>query len=117
MNKQVDKWVEDEIKKIKQTIHPYNGKIYQAENLITGEMRILRRSLDDIVRHNEDYQVKIYAVSDFSEKLKEWKAIGWKPVDAGKHEEAEYFLYYELEVMGKIVSKERYYIPFRRPDL
>lgn len=108
------------IKEIKPQIHKYQGMVIKDNNFITREMRVLRRTLDDIKQHNIEDGTLMKWLSDFSfDDLRPCRYEGWaenRPYspddpkydpqnpDKKKHEEAICFLYYSL-----IIGKKKYW--------
>lgn len=105
------------IKEIKKTIPTHDGILLENKMFQTGQLRILRRSLQDIFEHNleDENFVRWLRSFDFSD-IKDWEYAGWaenRPYDSThskydpmnpnkkKHPETEYFLYYKLNINGE----------------
>lgn len=96
----------------KQSLPIHNGLDINSDNLISGSVKILRRTITDVKGHNADWR-KLQYLANIEENVNDWKYLGWKPVEtypkghklAGeiKHPETEYFLYYESTIDGKKV--------------
>ena len=113
----VVKKVAERIKAIKETIDPYDGFDVRSDKFITGNLKILRRSLQDIFEHEKEDTTLMQWLSKFSlKKVRGWKYEGWapnRPYEPGhpkydpkvpnkkKHPETDYFLYYSLKIKGK----------------
>lgn len=107
----------EHIKEFKKQLDPYEGVIVEDASYATGQMRLLRRSLTDIMEHEKEDAILMQWLADFNlDKLKGWTYEGWaenRPYEAGhknydpknpnkkKHQETDYFLYYSLSIGGK----------------
>lgn len=105
------------LKAVRATMPVHNGVVVADKGFLTGSMRVLRRTLNDVLEHNkEDKWMKMWLASFKPEKLKGWKYEGWgqnRPFEANhpkfdplnpskpKHHEAEYFVYYSFKMNGK----------------
>lgn len=117
VNKQLTRQVNKRLLKVKSKIDRFDGKLILANNFHSGEIIVLRRSLDDVLFHAKgDKRIKMWLVSFNPAKLKNWKYIGWDypktydrkhpkydlaNPDKSRHPETSYFLYYELKIAGK----------------
>lgn len=114
----MDERAKEHMKEVKERISPFEGEIVSGPNFDTGEMRILRRSLDDVYEHNKENGDVLQWLANFSpdKSLANWKYEGWANPreytpdhprynpsipDNRKHPEVEYFLYYSVEINGK----------------
>ena len=105
-NKFLDR-AKEKIKLLKPKMDEHNGVLISNPMFYTGSLRILRRSLDDVLEHLiEDNDLKDWISKlDFS-KLKGWKYEGWAycrvnpKTGKSKHPETHYFLYYSLTIQG-----------------
>ena len=105
-NKFLDR-AKKKIKLLKPKMDEHNGVLITTPMFYTGSLRILRRSLDDVLEHLiEDNDLKDWISRlDFS-KLKGWKYEGWAycrvnpKTGKSKHPETHYFLYYSLTIQG-----------------
>ena len=131
------------IKEIKEQLNKYQGALVKDEHFITGQMRVLRRTLDDIFEHDREEPKLIQWLSNFSlDNLKQMRYKGYaenRPYAPGhknydpknpnkkKHPETDYFLYYSIEIEGKTfwanVKMHKHYkgevlytIETKRPD-
>lgn len=76
-------------------IPQYQPIFIQGDNIISGALGIIRGSIKQSAGHNVNISI-LQILSDLEKWIPEVKYIGWKPVDEGKHPEAECFIYYEL---------------------
>jgi len=106
-----------QIKTLKETIDQYEGYEIENEMFVTGKLRVLRRSLQDIMEHGKEDLTLMQWLSSFSfDKIKNWNYEGWaenrpypaehpkydpKNPNKKKHPETDYFLYYSLKINGK----------------
>lgn len=115
-SKEIDSFAFDNVlrpvlSEFKKTIDLFKGVEIISDNIATGRMIVLRRSVDDIINHTENFKVRA-SILNVENKAKNWDYIGYKKVDkfpknhpkAGKsrHPESAYFFYYEAEIAGKI---------------
>ena len=117
VRKEENKEIAANLKKIKKQIDQYQGVVVKDEKYITGQIRLLRRSLTDIFEHDREDAVLMTWLCSFDFKdLKGWRYEGWaknrpyepnhpkfnpqKP-DTPKHPETLYFLYYSKTINGK----------------
>lgn len=107
----------ERIKAIKETIDPYEGFDVRSDRFITGNLKILRRSLQDVFEHEKEDTTLMQWLSKFSlKKVRGWKYEGWAPnrpyepshpkydpqnPNKKKHPETNHFLYYSLKIGGK----------------
>ena len=107
----------ERIKAIKETIDPYEGFDVRSDRFITGNLKILRRSLQDVFEHEKEDATLMQWLSKFSlKKVRGWKYEGWAPnrpyehshpkydpknPNKKKHPETDHFLYYSLKIGGK----------------
>ena len=100
------------VKDIKSQIDKHQRIVIKDNNFITGEIRVLRRSLGDIQDHNIEDVTLMKWLSDFSfDDLRPCRYEGWaknRPYppnhpkydpqnpEKKKHEETDYFLYYSI---------------------
>ena len=115
--KQIKKDKKETVQKIKEhksEIEPFKGKVVESQNFVSGKMTILRRSLDDIYEHAiEDENIRNFLKTFDINKLKTIEHKGWgenrsypedhKKFDKNnpnkkKHEEADYFNYYTINI-------------------
>ena len=108
------------IKEVKEQLDKYQGATVESDRFLTGKIRVLRRSLTDIMEHDKEDQVLMQWLLDFSlDDMKGWKYEGWahnrtyepghpkydpKNPTKPKHPETDYFLYY-----SKIIGGEKYW--------
>ena len=108
------------IKEVKEQLDKYQGATVESDRFLTGKIRVLRRSLTDIMEHDKEDQVLMQWLLDFSlDDMKGWKYEGWahnrtyepghpkydpKNPSKPKHPETDYFLYY-----SKIIGGEKYW--------
>ena len=105
-NKFLDR-AKEKIKLLKPQMDEHNGVLITNPMFYTGSLRILRRSLDDVLEHLiEDNDLTDWVSKlDFS-KLKGWEYEGWAFCRVNpqtgkiKHPETHYFLYYSLTIQG-----------------
>ena len=106
---------------IKSQMDEHQGVVIKDNNYITGEMRVLRRSLRDIKDHHIEDVTLLKWLSDFSfDDLRPCRYEGWaenrsyqpnhpkydpQNPDKKKHEEAICFLYYSI-----IIDKKKYWV-------
>lgn len=117
VNKQLSKVAIKNIKKVKAGIDKFDGILMKNKMFKTGEMIVLRNSLDAIMQHGlRDKRIKIWLMNFRTDKISKMEYIGWdypkkyKPTDPKydpnnpdkfKHAETHYFLYYKTKIMGK----------------
>ncbi len=105
------------VKEVKEQLDKYQGAIIESDKYLTGEIRVLRRSLADIMEHDREDSVLMQWLSGFTlEDMKGWKYEGWannrtyepghpkydpKNPNKTKHPETDYFLYYSKKIEGK----------------
>jgi hypothetical protein len=85
----------------------HNGITLSSDKLITGEIKILRKSVREVGAHIKDVQVYNY-LPNIEKELANWKYEGWnnckkdKKGEEGKtkHNESDFFLYYTAEIGG-----------------
>ena len=87
------------LKEWRGSIDQFKGVDYAGEKLVTGNLKVLRRTIDDVRGHREDFK-KILYLTDVEGDIKNWKYLGWKPVEHG-HPEALFFTYYEASIDSK----------------
>lgn len=108
------------IKEVKEQLDKYQGATVESDRFLTGKIRVLRRSLTDVMEHDKEDQVLMQWLLDFSlDDMKGWKYEGWahnrtyepghpkydpKNPNKPKHPETDYFLYY-----SKIIGGEKYW--------
>ena len=108
------------IKEVKEQLDKYQGATVESDRFLTGKIRVLRRSLTDIMEHDKEDLVLMQWLLDFSlDDMKGWKYEGWahnrtyepghpkydpKNPSKPKHPETDYFLYY-----SKIIGGEQYW--------
>ena len=113
----VNQRVAEHIKELKRQIDQYQGAKIEDECFLTGQMRVLRRSLSDIIEHDREDARLMQWLSDLTlEDFKGWNYEGWahnRPYESGhpkydpknpnkpKHPETDYFLYYSKTINGK----------------
>ena len=113
----VNQKVAEHIQELKKQLHQYQGEVVKDSKYITGQIRVLRRSLTDIVEHDREDALLMQWLSRLSLKdFKGWKYEGWaenRPYEPGhpkydptdpnkkKHPETQYFLYYSKNINGK----------------
>lgn len=84
----------------------------EGENFVSGSMSVTRKSVKGVLGHSLNMAVR-YSLYGIQTGALRYKYVGWKETDAGKHADAAYFTYYEIEIAGKkyyanvIVSKSR----------
>lgn len=103
-------YADAELKKWVKTLPEHNGLLVKSEALASGNMRILRKVASTVKEHNGNFDKLMY-LPGMESDLDNWKYIGWKKVErypeghklAGKlkHNNAEYFTYYRVNVNGK----------------
>lgn len=109
--------VAEHIKELREHIDKYQGATIENGNFLTGQMRVLRRTLNDIIKHNrEDVNLMQWMSRFSSHDLKKLEYKGWaknRPFEPGhpkynplnpdkkKHTETDYFLYYSIEIDGR----------------
>lgn len=107
----------ERISRIKKKIDPYNGFDINGKNFVSGKLKILRRSLQDVLEHEIEDPVLMQWLSTFHfSSVKRWKYEGWaenRPYLPGhpkydannpgkkKHPETDHFLYYSLKIDRK----------------
>ena len=105
------------IKSLKKKLDMYQGTTIESKKFLTGQMRLLRRSLDDIIEHGHEDRELLQWLTTFKPiELKGMKYEGWaknRPYKLGhpqydplepdkrKHPETDYFLYYSVKIKGK----------------
>ena len=105
------------VKELKAQIDQYEGLVIPDGNYLTGQIRVLRGSIQSIYEHAIEEESVRQWILQFSEKsLKGWQYRGWaenRPYDSEhpmfdpqkpekkKHPEAKFFLYYSKEIEGK----------------
>ena len=116
--KKAYKTAEKVLKEQKQSINPFNGADVVDESYITGSLKVLRRSLDDVKEHCNPRNIDFLDwLTNFTpDVMKGWRYEGWaenRPIQPGgkgydskhpnkkKHPETEFFLYYSKEINGK----------------
>lgn len=110
--KMVNQWHDQEyLKQVKKkndeyrsTIHKHKGKSIPNPHTATNTFTILRRSIADIWKHSINPHVKAY-ISIMESDLHNWKYLGYSKTTEGKHKEASWFMYYEVQI-----NKETYYV-------
>jgi hypothetical protein len=90
------------IKKWRNDIDPFNGLTLQSDNLITGKLTILRRSIDDVKQHNAEWRDLLY-LPRLDKKIKDWEYMGFEKIKHPKSK-ANIILFYK----AKIGNKERF---------
>ena len=109
--------VAEHVKEIKKQLDQYQGAIVKDKNYVTGQIRLLRRSLTDIIEHDREDAGLMQWLSSFTlDDLKGWDYEGWaqnRPYEPShpkynphnpkmlKHPETYYFLYYSKTINGK----------------
>lgn len=89
----------------RRNIDEKKGLDISGKNFASGSISVRRSSVKDIIGHTRDLNV-IQATPEILQNSNEWRYIGWAPVQKDartgkrKHPEAEYFLYYEVEIAG-----------------
>lgn len=70
-----------------------------GENFVSGSMDITRTSVKGVLGHTLNMAVRnsMYAIQTGALK---YKYVGWSETDGGKHSDAAYFTYYEVEIAG-----------------
>lgn len=108
VDKQLIRLASANLKAVRATMPIHNGVVIADSGFITGRLRLLRRSLDDILEHNrEDKWMKIWLTRFKTENIKGWKYEGWAEnrvseiTGKRKHPEAEYFTYYSFRMNGR----------------
>jgi len=93
------------INEYKKTI-PLPGVSIQSDNIATGKMTILRKSIKEIVRHNDIYKVQAETLF-LKTNIKNWDYLGYAEARP-HHPEAAYFLYYKTTInkVDKFVNVE-----------
>lgn len=104
-------------KEMKRQLDQYQGATIEDDCFLTGQMRVLRRSLTDIIEHDREDETLMQWLSELTlEDFKGWNYEGWahnRPYEPGhpkydpknpnrpKHPETDYFLYYSKNINGK----------------
>lgn len=112
----VNKKAIEHIKELKKNIHQFNGEVVSDDSFLTGSIRVLRRSLQDVFEHaKEDVNVTKWLMNFKTSDLKGWHYEGWAPnrpyspdnpnydpyhPDKKKHKETDFFTYYSLNIDG-----------------
>lgn len=107
----------EHIKEMKRQLDQYQGATIEDDCFLTGQMRVLRRSLTDIIEHDREDETLMQWLSELTlEDFKGWNYEGWahnRPYEPGhpkydpknpnrpKHPETDYFLYYSKNINGK----------------
>ena len=116
--KKAYKTAEKALKEQKKIIDPFKGVDVIDEKYVTGSLKVLRRSLNDVMEHCNPRNIDFLEwLSDFTpEAMKGWTYQGWaenRPIQPDgkgydpkdpskkKHPETEFFLYYSKEINGK----------------
>jgi SPP1 gp7 family putative phage head morphogenesis protein len=105
------------IKELKKSMPEHDGIVYESDMFVTGKMRLLRRSFQDIYEHAiEDENVRQWLKTFDASKMQGWKYAGWaenRPYDKShpkfdpqnpdrkKHEDTDHFNYYKIEINGQ----------------
>ncbi|MGN0235870.1 MAG: phage minor head protein [Paludibacteraceae bacterium] len=103
--KEIRSWAQDKIPEVK-------GIKIEGANFVSGAMDVTRKSVKSVLGHSLNMAVRnsLYGIQTGALR---YKYIGWKETDDGKHADAAYFTYYEVEIAGHkyyanvIVSKSR----------
>ena len=82
---------------------PITGLVVKSDNLITGQMTIIKNSIRQITKKNNVFKVQCEALF-LKSSCQDWKYIGYAE-SLGKHHEALYFLYYEA-----MIGQEKKYV-------
>ncbi|MEG1936985.1 MAG: phage minor head protein [Rikenellaceae bacterium] len=104
--KQCAKKTEIKLKEWRDKTIPNRGLSLKGKNFASGELLVTRGSVKDIVGHTENLKV-LTSLFDIEKDAKNYKYIGWgechvsKKTGKRKHPEAEYFLYYEMDIKGE----------------
>lgn len=130
------------IKEFRATLDPFNGATVHSQDFVSGNLTILRRSMQDVYEHNrEDLQLMKWLEKFDLSTIRNWKYEGWaenRPYapshskydpnnpNRRKHPETEYFLYYSLKIgrkkywanvkMHKDYGEVLYTIEKKKPD-
>jgi len=97
VNRVMLKYAEQKIDAWKKALPEHNGQTVAADNLVTGNLIILRKTVTTVKEHYGTAD-KLFYLTSLDENVKSWKYLGWKPTEAGKHGEAEYFNYYRVKI-------------------
>lgn len=100
VNRAFNARIKEVLNEYKKSLPQHGGKLVESENLATGSMIILRKSVKTIANHNEDWHVKIHLIG-IERKVKKYEYLGWAKTEKNKHKEADYFLYYKVRIAGK----------------
>jgi hypothetical protein len=108
--KQEIKRLKNELKVFRESIPQYGALELTAKNL-QEPVHIIRKSVKEIAGHTLSPEVLAY-IPTIPNDVKNWKYLGWQNVEEGKHKEALYFTYYEINILNKIfyvnVMKHKY---------
>lgn len=71
----------------------------KGENLATGSIKITRSAIKGVLGHTLNMAVRnsMYGIQT---GILKYKYVGWKETDKGKHSDAAFFTYYEVEIAG-----------------
>lgn len=79
---------------------PENGLIVKNKAIITGEMKITSNSVEDCYKHT-GYVETQQEIAFLKDNIKNYEYLGWGDVTAGKHLDADFFLYYKTKIADK----------------
>ncbi len=96
-----DNFLKPKINDLRESLPEHKGIVLHGDNLASGKMLLRRGSIREIEYHNEDLSVKSN-ILNIEHNFKNWKYYGWGNVIKGKHKEANWFLYYTVEIDNKI---------------
>jgi len=82
------------------SIDERDGLLVKSSRLLTGELKIIRRSIKTINQHTADLSVKQY-IPFMSGDVDNWEYIGYALTAPDKHLESDCFLYYKTKIGGK----------------
>jgi len=104
--KQINKYVYKDylkpiVKDFTETIDANKGFTLKSDNIATGQLIVLRSSINKIMVHTVDNPVRLYALN-ISENFKKWEYLGFSEVDAGKHLDTAYFFYYKTFINNEV---------------
>ena len=84
----------------KRKIPEVGGLNIKGENFYWGNILITRGSINETMSHSRNIAVR-NSLLGIEQRATAWRYVGWRPCEEGKHPEAAYFMYYEVEIGGK----------------